>query len=202
MKNLIKIRLVLRIVILISFSVLFIEANLNTDKNLKIDKKNSKVEVTGTSNLHNWETKVTKADGELSVKVDENNNITGYNSINVNFYSNSFSSGSSGMDTKTSDALKSEKFPVINFNSQQISNVTVVNGKKQLHAKGKLTIDGISRQIDLNVLQTEVGTGVVCFEGKQEIKMTDYGIVPPVALFGTVKAGDRVSIVFKVYFNY
>ena len=181
---------------------MFIEANLNTDKNLKIDKKNSKVEVTGTSNLHNWETKVTKADGELSVKVDENNNITGYNSINVNFYSNSFSSGSSGMDTKTSDALKSEKFPVINFNSQQISNVTVVNGKKQLHAKGKLTIDGISRQIDLNVLQTEVGTGVVCFEGKQEIKMTDYGIVPPVALFGTVKAGDRVSIVFKVYFNY
>jgi polyisoprenoid-binding protein YceI len=202
MKNLIKIKIVFRLLFFILFSILFLEFNLNIDKNLKIDKKNSKVEINGTSNLHDWETKVTKAEGELSVKVDDKNSITGYNSVNVNFYSNSFSSGSSGMDSKTSEALKSDKFPVINFNSQQINLGSVVNGKKQLHTKGKLTIDGVSRQIELNVLQTEIGNGVVCFEGKQELNMTDFGIVPPVALFGTVKAGNKVSIVFKVYFNY
>jgi polyisoprenoid-binding protein YceI len=202
MKNLNKIKLVSLIVFLVFYSVLFLEFSLNTDKNCKIDKRNSKIEVNGTSNLHDWETKVTKAEGDLSVKVDEKNNIISYNSVNVNFYSNSFSSGSSGMDSKTTQALKSDKFPVINFNSREISGLSSVNGKRQLHAKGKLTIDGVSRQIEINVIQSEIGPGVVCFEGKQELNMTDFGIVPPVALFGTVKSGNKVSIIFKVYFNY
>jgi len=39
------------------------------------------------------------------------------------------------------------------------------------------------------------------FEGKQMIKMTDFGVKPPSALFGTLKAGTDITIYFKTVFT-
>jgi hypothetical protein len=44
-------------------------------------------------------------------------------------------------------------------------------------------------------------TGQLAFEGSQTIKMTDYGITPPTALFGTLKTGDEITITFKTNFT-
>ena len=43
--------------------------------------------------------------------------------------------------------------------------------------------------------------GTMQFAGVQTIKMTDYGVTPPVALFGTLTTGDEITINFKTNFS-
>lgn len=201
MKTIIKNSSLIKILSIIIISILFFGFSQLTDKNLKIDKKNSKFLVKGTSTLHDWKVDVTKVDGELSVQIDEKNNIVNFNSVNINCTSNSLLSGESGMDKKTFEALKTDKFPVINFKSTDIKKGSVVNGKQQFIANGKMTICGISRAVQIIAVESVAGSGIYCFEGSEEISMTDYGIVPPTAVFGTIKSGNKVTAVFKANFS-
>ena len=169
-------------------------------KTLKIDKQKSKITVKGTSNLHDWEEGVTSFDGELNVK-KEDNVITSYNASTLNFYSKSISSNNSIMDNKTRDALKVDKFPVINFKSQQIREVKDLKVKQQIVVIGNLTMAGITKAIEVDGINTILPNGGIYFEGKKEISMTDYGIDPPTALLGTLKVGNKVTIIFNIYFN-
>jgi hypothetical protein len=47
----------------------------------------------------------------------------------------------------------------------------------------------------------EISQGKLVFEGFQTIKMTDYGVKPPSALFGTMRAGPDITIRFKTNFS-
>lgn len=200
MKKTIKINNIIKVVSIIIISILFFGFSQLTDKKLEIDKKNSKFEVKGTSTLHDWKVDVTKVDGEMTIQVDENNKVVNFNSVNINCVSNSLLSGESGMDKKTFEALKTDKFPTINFKAENIIKGSVINGKQQYIANGLITICGVSKKALISAVLTENG-GVIYFEGRKDIKMTDFGIVPPTAVFGTIKSGDNVTVVFKANFN-
>ncbi|MFA6922713.1 MAG: YceI family protein [Bacteroidales bacterium] len=169
-------------------------------KTLKFDKQKSRIVIAGTSNLHDWEETITKFDGELVLNTDEKV-VKSYNSVNLNFYSVSISSGKSIMDNKTKEALKAEKFPVINFRSQQIKEVRDMNNKKQVVVFGNLTIAGVTKYIDVGGFNTVTTDGGILFEGKKNINMSDFGIKPPTALMGTLVVGNKVSVIFNIYFN-
>ena len=38
--------------------------------------------------------------------------------------------------------------------------------------------------------------------GAQQVKMTDYGVDPPTALFGVLKTGDAITISFNTTFAF
>ena len=105
------------------------------------------------------------------------------------------------MDNKTRDALKVDKFPVINFKSQQIREVKDLKVKQQIVVIGNLTMAGITKAIEVDGINTILPNGGIYFEGTKEISMTDYGIDPPTALLGTLKVGNKVTIIFNIYFN-
>jgi len=186
--------------LLVLGAILSLGFTVPLSKTLKIDKQKSKITVKGTSNLHEWEESVTSFDGELNVK-KEDNIITSYNASTLNFYSKSISSSNSIMDNKTQDALKVDKFPIINFKSQQIREVKDLKGKKQIVVIGNLTMAGITKAMEVDGISSILPNGGVYFEGKKEISMTDYGIDPPTALLGTLKVGNKVTIIFNIYFN-
>ena len=169
-------------------------------KTLKIDKQKSKIKISGTSNLHDWDETLTNFDGDLTIQIKEDN-IKTIQSSNLIFYSNSIKSGNSIMDNKTKGALKVEKFPVINFKTSQIKEVKDINGKKQINVVGNLTMAGITKTIEVDGMNTIIPAGGIYFEGKKEINMSDYGIEPPTAFFGSLKVGNKVTIIFNIYFN-
>ena len=43
--------------------------------------------------------------------------------------------------------------------------------------------------------------GTIDFSGSQKIKMTDYGVTPPKALFGALVTGDDITISFSTTFS-
>jgi polyisoprenoid-binding protein YceI len=67
-----------------------------------------------------------------------------------------------------------------------------------LKTVGSLNIAGKENQLSMDVVATRMPDGTVIAKGTVPIKMTDYGIKPPTALFGRLKTGDEVKVSFEL----
>lgn len=160
--------------------------------------KSQSLVVSGTSNLHDWTADVQNVNGVFKVKV-ENGKITDLQEVDLNVDAKSLK-GSKGsiMDSKINDALKSEKFPKIYFKSTKIQTVTNNSGLYQISTNGILTIAGTSQNISIDATGKVLPNGEIEFTGTKKIKMTDYKVEPPTAMFGALTTADEVTITFKV----
>jgi polyisoprenoid-binding protein YceI len=66
--------------------------------------------------------------------------------------------------------------------------------------KGTLLLAGVCRPVVMQVTTLAVDQGKWHLEGSEKIRMTDYGVKPPSALFGTMKAAPDITIHFKTNF--
>ena len=64
---------------------------------------------------------------------------------------------------------------------------------------GKLKIAGTEREIPVTATYSkESGSQKISFTGSVSIKMTDFNISPPTAMFGTLKTGDEITIKYEI----
>lgn len=152
--------------------------------------KDYTVTLHGTSNLHSWDEKVEKVSGDA--RISWNNDLSfDLNGANIIMEAHSIKSEEGSiMNNNTYRALKADAHPEISFQlTYPLKSVQTKPGGSVL-AKGSLTIAGVTRFIDMpvNVFMREKGK--LAFEGAYTLKMTDYGIEPPTALFGTLKTGN------------
>jgi len=189
-----------RLIVMVLISLMSLGFTPGMTKSYKVDKSKTSVTVAGTSNLHNWETSVTNFDGNLTVQIGTDNLIEGISDLIVNFYSKSFSSGKSGMDNKTFDALKANTYPLISFKISSITDKKIINKVQQFTASGNLTIAGVTKPVSIAAFSTVGANGEIYFQGAKTIDMTQYGVVPPTALLGTLTTGKEVTVTFKLYF--
>jgi polyisoprenoid-binding protein YceI len=158
------------------------------------------VSIHGTSNIHNWDEKVGTVSGKGTVNKGSNGNYDLASvSIIIDVHSIKSTEGS-GMDNNTYKALKADTYPQITFvltaplNSLQSTSTPVF-------AKGNLTIAGVTKAISLVVNISMPVDGKLTFQGSQNILMSDYNVTPPTALFGTIKAGNLITLNFKTNFS-
>lgn len=146
-------------------------------------KTESKMTITGTSSIHDWEsvvsdftitgtwtsTSVTGVKGSASVK--------------------SIQSGKSIMDKKTFDALKSDAHPQITLQADQLT----VSGKK-VTGTATLRVAGVAKKVNIDATILSDAVNELKLSGKIGLKMTDFGIEPPTAMFGALHTGDEISV--------
>lgn len=155
--------------------------------------------IKGTSNLHDWESKVTQVQGYGQI-VAEPNNLKAINSLFVEIPVRGIKSPKGSiMDGKTYDALKAGTYPQIMY---KLTKITALNNKGggnfAVGALGDLSMAGVTRQIDLWVTVKVDNYGTIVISGSKNLKMTDFKISPPTALLGTLTTGDDVEIAFSV----
>ena len=160
------------------------------------------VTISGTSNLHKWDETVHTVTGDGLITWNTNGTYD-LGKVNLVLVAHSIKSTEGRiMNNNTYKALKADDYPNITF--ALIFPVTSIqdDGKPhQITAKADLTIAGKTRRVDMTVAATTQGHATIIFEGSRKIKMTDFDIDPPVALFGTLKTGDDIVIHFKTSFN-
>lgn len=164
-------------------------STLNSDysSELKLDKSRSSMSIIGTSSLHDWESKVN--DFSLTGTINEST----LSDIKVEVVTNSIESGRSIMNKKTFDALMAEEFPLIVFEASQLK----INDD-EVQGEGIVTIVGQSKSIPIKAsigMQTSSELYVI---GEVKLKMTEFGIDPPTAMFGTLKTGDDITIKYEL----
>lgn len=160
--------------------------------------KSHTIVVSGTSNLHDWTADVLKAKGVFNVKV-ESNKIADIQGVELKVDAQSFnSSKGSIMNSKINDAIKSKKFPEINFKATKLNSITEKGGVTQINSSGILTIAGTSQNITVDAIGKILPNGDIELTGSKKVKMTDYKVEPPTAMFGALTTGDEVTITFKL----
>jgi polyisoprenoid-binding protein YceI len=166
----------------------------------KLNLAESKLTVFGTSNLHDWDIVAKAMSGKANFNF-ESNVLKDIESLDFSVESEQLLSGKSGMDSNTFKALNSKKYKTINYKLTKIVKITKVSANTYtIEAQGDLTIAGTSKNIT-QVFTAVVSGKKVVLSGKTKITMTQYKIVPPTALFGTIKTGPDVTVDFKVTYN-
>lgn len=162
----------------------------------KVVQAASKIAIKGTSNLHEWESNAEKFTGEISATI-EGSRVKQISSASIKIVVNSIKSGKSIMDSKTMDALKSEKFPQITFQSTEIN----LSGTNNISSVGQLTIAGMARKVTILSTYSLGKDQSIIVKGVAKITMSDFKISPPTAMMGMLKTGDETEIVFEVTFK-
>lgn len=164
---------------------------------LRMNMIHSELIIKGTSTLHDWDSKAETVTAILIFN-DDKNQIEKLN-LDVEIASIKNSKGSSIMDKITRKALKESQFPKISY--EFINAEVISNNDEELRMKlvGFLTIAGKTNEVEINTVIDKDDMNVV-LKGSHTLKMTDFNVDPPTALFGTIKTGDEITIDFLIKF--
>jgi polyisoprenoid-binding protein YceI len=94
------------------------------------------------------------------------------------------------------NALLAGQHPTIRFQMSGYEVGAAKDGQLPLRIHGELTMAGVTRPIDLEVLATPGPDGTLRVRGRYPLRMTDWGVRPPTLMLGTLKVGESVVIRF------
>lgn len=152
----------------------------------------SSVTIHGTSTLHEWSMQGSTINGEVSVSGDWKTNGLAEAVVDVSIPVTSIRSDHERMDRIMAEALKSKDNPVITY---RLTGATLER-QSTAHTTGKLTIAGATRDITMDVTISG-SNGLYTLTGSTPIRMTDFGIKPPITMMGTLKTGNDVTVTFR-----
>jgi len=164
----------------------------------------SKLWIEGTSNLHGWSCKATTLDAAVELDAGAVAQVTvappkALKKVQVKVPVKSIKCGHGGMDDNLYKALKADESPDISY---IMATFEAAPGEAKdsftLHTIGTLTIAGKENKVSMDVVATRLADGTVKATGVVPIKMTDFGIKPPTAIFGRLKTGDEVKVNFEL----
>jgi polyisoprenoid-binding protein YceI len=169
---------------------------------------NSGYEVTidGTSNARDWDAKVTQIEAEFVLNGFEGNDLSTlqpehFKSLKINMSAQSIDADGRRLTNNIREYIKADDHPTITFELIEIKNINASGNTAEIQAEGIVTAAGVSHTIDMTVNAERNSSGSFIFSGVQDLKMTDFGITPPTAMLGAIRAVDDMSIIYKVSFT-
>jgi hypothetical protein len=166
----------------------------------KLSTSGSSVKIKGTSTLHDWSMDAENLSATMSAET-RNGMLQKITAVNFSCpVEKIVSNESSMMDSKAHDAFKSEKNPTIKFNFTDQNAINTGNGQVNGTITGNLSMAGKTKPVKIAFAGKVLGSGHIVVTGTKSLKMSDFGMDPPTAMFGTISSGDEVTIVFTIEF--
>jgi polyisoprenoid-binding protein YceI len=163
---------------------------------LKINPKSFSMTILGTTNVHDFTTKVTQADGEAVI-----NGSKELQSLVVEIPVRALKSGEKLMDTKTYETFDVNKNPNITFKLIEVNSLKVDGNQVSVTVTGNLTMAGVTRRISIKSTGVGNKAGYIQFKGSVALKMSDFKMSPPTAMMGLMKVGDAITLKYDVSFE-
>ena len=164
----------------------------------------SKVEVSGTSTLSNWIVRSEELSGEISFAPAAKNvnsapvaqGTISQATLTLDVSSIKSEKGET-MDNKMYNALKKDSYPVITFSLKRVMQLT---GTSTVAATGEVTLAGVTKPMSFD-LNMDVANNAFHFHGEESLKLSDFQIEPPTAMFGQIETGDDITVSVDVFFG-
>jgi polyisoprenoid-binding protein YceI len=164
--------------------------------------KGYEVTIHGTMSIHDWVETIGTVTGDIVAGRHTDGGVD-LSSIRISMTVRSIKSDmGTVMDNRTYKALKADADPEIIFQVDAPALIMPMRGKEApVSLQGHLTLAGMTRVVALRITYLDISQDSMRFEGEQTINMTDFGVKPPSALFGTLRAGPDITIYFKTVFT-
>lgn len=165
-------------------------------QSLKINPSSFSMVIAGTTNVHDFESKVTQVSGEIILDGPKQ-----VKSLVINVPVKSIKGKEKLMDTKTYETFKVDKYPNITFRFVELNSIQVSGDKIDVTLTGNLTMAGVTKRIVLKSTGVNSKTGTYRFKGSVPLKMSDFKMSAPTAMMGMMKVGDAVTLKFDATFE-
>ena len=161
----------------------------------------ARITIAGTSNVHDYTAETSKAtvtrvqlEGATPGATfwDDAQKPGALRAFDITIPALTLKSNKDGLDKNMYKALKADKHPQITFSLKRIEGAPGA-----LKAIGMLTVAGVEKEVVLPLKTTRKGENLGV-TGVLDILMTDYGIDPPKAMMGMVRADPKIKITFDV----
>jgi hypothetical protein len=182
----------------------------------------SKLVLQGSSNVASWRCSGTTLDGamEVAAPLQQINNVIDriedgkvalLTAATAKFPQPSFHltvpvhtlrCGNRQMERDMYRALRSEQHPTIEFRFLELVggvNHDIDGGSYHATIAGVLSLAGTQRNVTIDVEATRIAPNRFRLRARLPLRMTDFRITPPTALFGMVKAKDDLVVQFDLY---
>ncbi|HKO54666.1 MAG TPA: YceI family protein [Thermoanaerobaculia bacterium] len=155
------------------------------------------VTIKGTSTIHEWQMRGATISGAIETD-PESWKGDGQKSawVRVAIPVASIRSEHERMDRLMREALKATANPQIQYEMTSASLVGSAGDAFVVRAGGKLTIAGTTRDVTMDIKVVRDGERYV-LTAETPIRMSDFGIKAPVAMMGTIKTADQVTVSFR-----
>jgi polyisoprenoid-binding protein YceI len=167
--------------------------------NFSIDNAQSTLTITGTSNVHDWEMNASGMIASIVIEKDMQEALI-IADAKFTIPSKNIKSHSSIMDKKTREAIDSEKHKYIEFKLGKVDKLNITGNRIEGIAVGDLSLAGKSQTIFVPFSGFLTNDDQIIIEGTKEINLSDYNISAPTAMMGTLKTGEKVNVLFNLYF--
>jgi len=178
---------------MLSLCIIIITGSSLQAQSLKINPKTSTMTILGTTNVHNFKSKVEQINGEMVI-----NSSKKVQSLVVEIPVNSIKSGEKLMDKKTYETFNQPKFPNITFKLIEASGLQIAADNISVTVTGDLTMAGVTRKISFKTSGKNLKPGSYEFKGNIPLKMTDFNMKPPTMMLGVMKVGDALTLQYNI----
>ncbi len=172
------------------------------DQPFALSKNSASIQISGTSNLHDWTMDLKTFDCSADFVLKESQ-LKAIDKVAFSCNVTDLKCDNSMMENKAYAALKSKTFPEIRFMITSPVRLSSNDNNFSGNLGGDLVIAGksVAVLIPLNgTLYNKNGADIIDVRGETELKMSDFDISPPVFMMGALKTGDKVNISFSLQF--
>lgn len=159
--------------------------------------------IDGTSTVHAWTCRTTQLGATMEVNSAATGGLlglAGLSKVSVTIPVRSLKCGHDRMDGNLYKAMKADEHPSIAYTLGHYE--LLPDGTRDsvtLRTTGSLTIAGTARAITMDVRASRLPEGnIVRGTGRIQLRMTSFGIQPPVVMLGMLKTGDQITVAFDL----
>ncbi|WP_324720772.1 YceI family protein [Salinimicrobium sp. HB62] len=183
-----------------SFLIMVFSATPMVGQTFNVNNGASSLKVEGTSNIHDWELTAKELQGSMKVQM-EDGQLVQLDQLQFAVVAESLKSGKGGMDKNTYKALNTDDHKRITYDLTSVKNLDCTSKTScKITTNGVLTISGTKKNVEM-VFDAKVAGDKITLSGNKKIKMTEFKVDPPTAMFGTITTGDDVNIKFQTVFT-
>ncbi len=183
-----------------SIMMMVVTTQISVAQTFNLNNTASNLIIEGTSNIHDWEIEAKDQQGKLIAELKDGQ-LVKITQLDFIVKAESLESGKGGMDKNTYKALSTDKHKTITYNLTKVENIDCTTaGNCKVTATGNLTLAGTTKPLEI-IFDAKVNGNKIVLSGNKSIKMTNFKIDPPKAMFGTITTGDEVNIKFQTVFT-
>ena len=161
----------------------------------------SRLWIEGTTNVTGFSCAATEVDATVDVDRgfgEDTSLVKHVRAVQVKVPVAALKCGRDQMDRSLRKALKADDSTVTYIVASLAAEPVDSADDATLNAVGTLAMAGRENTVRMNVVAVRLPDGSVEAQGEIPIRMSDFGITPPTAMLGAVRARDRVIVKFAM----